>query len=136
MLVNALALVNTEKRISTKYKMQDLYLSTIYLHITSSQNSPWVDDIVILYFIILLFIFTVNGDANFDMDSTSLTLAGFTQPAVARNLIESHSNYEKGLPQRFMWMFPKTTYAYLETLQPIDAVFTSALGIPKAFFVL
>ena len=31
----------------------------------------------------------VAGDANFNMASTNLTLAGFTQPAVARNLIEN-----------------------------------------------
>ena len=70
------------------------------------------------------------------MDSTNLTLAGFTQPAVARNLIESPSNYEKGLPQRFLWMFPKTTYAYLEMLKPIDVVFTSALGTYAWHFLL
>ena len=43
--------------------------------------------------------FIVAGDANFNMASTNLTLAGFTQPAVARNLIENAANFEKGLPQ-------------------------------------
>ena len=70
----------------------------------------------------------VAGDANFNMASTNLTLAGFTQPAVARNLIENAANFEKGLPQRFIWMFPKPTYAHLEKLQPINPVFTAALG--------
>lgn len=72
--------------------------------------------------------FIVAGDANFNIASTNLTLAGFTQPAVAQNLIKSAANFEKGLPQRFIWMFPKPTYAHLEKLQPVNPVFTAALG--------
>jgi len=72
--------------------------------------------------------FTVAGDANFNMPSTNLTLAGFTQPPVARSVIESAGNFEKGLPQRFIWMFPKGTYSYLNKLQPINVTFTTALG--------
>ena len=53
------------------------------------------------------------------MSSTNLTLGGFTQPA----------NIEKGLSQRFTWLFPKPTYANFETLQPIDTTFTTELGI-------
>lgn len=63
------------------------------------------------------------------MASTSLTLAGFTQPPVARSVIESAANFEKGLPQRFIWLFPKGTYEYLDKLEPINAAFTSALGM-------
>ena len=33
--------------------------------------------------------YTVSGDANFVMSSTQLTVGGFTQPGVARGLIES-----------------------------------------------
>ena len=62
------------------------------------------------------------------MFSTNLTLRGFTQPAVARSLIENNANIEKGLSQRFMWVFPKPTYANFETLQPVDTVFTRQLG--------
>ena len=72
--------------------------------------------------------FTVTGDANFDIASTNLTLGGFTQPAVARNLIENTANIEKGLSQRFMLIFPKPIYADFGTLQPIDPNFTEALG--------
>ena len=32
--------------------------------------------------------FTVSGEANFAMSSTRLTVGGFTQPGVARNLID------------------------------------------------
>ena len=62
------------------------------------------------------------------MSSTNLTLGGFTQPAVARSLIENNANIEKGLSQRFMWVFPKPTYANFETLQPVDTTFTRQLG--------
>ena len=60
-----------------------------------------------LYHLVLkcLCAFTVTGDANFDITSTNLTLGGFTQPAVARSLIENSANIEKGLSQRFMWVF-------------------------------
>ena len=70
----------------------------------------------------------VAGDANFQMSSTSLTLVGFTQPNVSRSLIENTSNIEKGLSQRFTWIFPKPTYAVFESLQPVDSTFTQALG--------
>ena len=66
----------------------------------------------------------VAGDANFEMSSTNLTLAEFTQPAVARSLIENNANIEKGLSQRFMCNFPKPTYVNFETLQPVDTTFT------------
>lgn len=70
----------------------------------------------------------VTGEANFAMDSTNLTLGGFTQPAVARTLIELPANAEKGLSQRFIWTFPKPAYADFETLEPVDNLFSTALG--------
>ena len=46
--------------------------------------------------------YIVTGEANFTMASTNLTLGGFTQPAVARSMIELPANAEeKGLSQRF-----------------------------------
>ena len=39
----------------------------------------------------------VTGEANFAMQSTRLTIGGFTQPGVARSLIEQPTNAEKGL---------------------------------------
>lgn len=41
----------------------------------------------------------VSGDANFSMDVTALTIGGFTQPMVARNLIELQASVEKDCPQ-------------------------------------
>ena len=58
--------------------------------------------------------FLVSGDANFAIKRTSLTVGGFNQPYVARSLIELPGNAEKGLSQRFLWMFPKPVYAHLK----------------------
>ena len=41
--------------------------------------------------------YVVSGDANFNMMGTRLTIGGFTQPGVARNIIDMPSNAEKGL---------------------------------------
>ena len=73
-------------------------------------------------------LFIVSGEANFVMDQTSLTVGGFTQPAVARSLIELPSNIEKGLTTRFLWIFPKPCYAKFESLEPVNEEFTTALG--------
>lgn len=62
------------------------------------------------------------------MSSTNLTLVGFTQPNVARSLIKNTSNIEKGLSQRFIWMFPKPTYAEFQSLQSVNSTFTQELG--------
>ena len=62
------------------------------------------------------------------MASTNLTLGGFTQPAVARSMTELPANAEKGLSQRFIWTFPKPTYAEFKTLEPVDPTFSFALG--------
>lgn len=62
------------------------------------------------------------------MEKTSLSIGGFTQPAVARSLIELPANIEKGLSTRFLWIFPQPCYAKFETLQPVDKDFTKSLG--------
>ena len=41
------------------------------------------------------------------MSETRLTVGGFTQPGVARALIDLPSNTDKGLSHRFLWIFPK-----------------------------
>ena len=65
------------------------------------------------------------------MDTTNLTLGGFTQPGVARSLIELPSNAEKGLSQRFLWIFPQPKYADFETLEPVGCIiFCDKLGKP------
>ena len=57
------------------------------------------------------------------MNSTSLTVGGFTQPGVARALIDIPSNSEKGLSHRFLWLFPNPLYKKFETLGEVDADF-------------
>ena len=71
----------------------------------------------------------VSGDANFSMDVTALTIGGFTQPMVARNLIELQASVEKGPSPRFLWIFPKPKYAQFETLEKVDESFTHSLGM-------
>jgi hypothetical protein len=70
----------------------------------------------------------VTGDANFSMRQTSLTVGGFSQPSVARTLIEQNGSAEIGLSQRFLWLFPKPSFARFNTLEPINERFTSNLG--------
>ena len=55
----------------------------------------------------LLLFYSVSSEANFSMSATRMTIGGFTQPGVARNIIEMPSNSEKGLSHRFVWIFPK-----------------------------
>lgn len=71
---------------------------------------------------------TVTGEANFSMDVTSLTVGGFNQPAVARSLIELPGNAEKGLSQRFIWLYPKPVYGKFDTLEPVREEFTEKIG--------
>ena len=70
----------------------------------------------------------VSGEANFTMDRTGFTVGGFTQPAVARGLIENSSNVEKGLCQRFMWLVPRATPIPFDDLQRIDINFSASIG--------
>ena len=74
------------------------------------------------------FFVTVTGEANFSMGATSLTVGGFNQPAVARALIELPGNAEKELSQRFLWLFPKPTYADFDSLEPADKTFADKIG--------
>ena len=74
------------------------------------------------------FYYTVSGEANFSMPHTGLTIGGFTQPSVARNLLEQPVNIEKGLCQRLLWLVPKPTSVPFEDLQCVDKEFTTAIG--------
>lgn len=73
-------------------------------------------------------IFSVTGEANFMMSSTRLTVGGFTQPGVARNLMELPSNAKKGLSHRFLWVFPKPLYGKYDTLEKVNRDFERKLG--------
>lgn len=67
------------------------------------------------------------------MENTGLTIGGFTQPAVARALIEIPSNIEKGLSTRFLWVIPKPRYSKFASLEPVNKDFTESLG-KRVFF--
>ena len=70
----------------------------------------------------------VSGDANFDMQRTALTVGGFTQPSVGRALIEFPASIEKGLTQRFLWIFPKPSFSPFNSLELIEENFSQYLG--------
>ncbi len=72
--------------------------------------------------------YKVSGEANFAMSHTGLTVGGFTQPTVARNLIEVQGNVEKGLCQRFLWQFPKPTTVQFSDLQKVNETFSACVG--------
>ena len=72
--------------------------------------------------------FTVSGDANFAMTSTMLSVGGFTQPGVAKSLIEMPSNAEKGLSHRFLWVFPNPLYEKFSNLGEVDENFIGKLS--------
>ena len=69
----------------------------------------------LIHLIQILFQFIVTGHANFQMEQTALTVGGFTQPSVARNIIEQNTGAERGFSQRFLWLFPKPTFAKFAT---------------------
>ena len=70
----------------------------------------------------------VSGEANFIMTSTMLTIGGFTQPVLARSLIELPANSEKGLSSRFLWFFPNPLYGKFENLGKVDENFVAKIS--------
>lgn len=82
----------------------------------------------VITFNLLVPLIVVTGDANFSMESTCLTVGGFSQPTIARALIEQSGSAEVGLSQRFLWMFPKPSYSLFHTLESVDRQFTDSLG--------
>ena len=63
------------------------------------------------------------------MDRTALSVGGFTQPAVARTLIEQQSSADKGLCQRCLWIFPKPVFSKFHCLEPISEEFSDSIII-------
>ena len=70
----------------------------------------------------------MSGDANFCIERTALTVGGFTQPAVARSLIEQPASIEKGLAQRFLWLIPEPSYSVFSSLEPANDTFVAHLS--------
>ena len=62
------------------------------------------------------------------MKKTGLTVGGFTQPSVAKSLIESPQAIERGLVQRFLWVFPSPIYAKFSKLQVANKTFVDYLS--------
>ena len=62
------------------------------------------------------------------METTCFTVGGFSQPSVARSLIEQSGSAEIGLTQRFLWMFPRPAYSRFCTLEAVDTQFTENIG--------
>ena len=63
------------------------------------------------------------------MKVTGLTLGGFIQPSIARNLLEQQANVEKGLCQRFMWFVPQPTPVPFDDLEKVNRDFSASIGI-------
>lgn len=70
----------------------------------------------------------MSGEANFEMKKTGLTLGGFIQPSIARNLLEQPANVEKGLCQRFLWFAPKPTPIPFDELEKVNRDFSASIG--------
>ena len=62
------------------------------------------------------------------MSSTQLTVGGFTQPGVARALIEMPSNAEKGFSHRFLWFFPNPLFEKFVCLGEVDQDFVHKMS--------
>lgn len=62
------------------------------------------------------------------MKQTGLTLGGFIQPSIARNLLEQPANMEKGLSQRFLWFVPKPSPVPFDELERVDQDFSASIG--------
>ena len=72
--------------------------------------------------------YTVSGEANFEMKYTGLTIGGFTQPSVARSLIEQPTNVEKGFTQRLLWVVPKPMQVPFDMLQKVNKEFSTSIS--------
>lgn len=70
------------------------------------------------------------------MNYTALTVGGFTQPSVARNLLELQPAVEKGLVQRFLWIIPKPSFAPFSSLESANKPFSDLLGIAKLMYII
>ena len=70
----------------------------------------------------------MSGDANFTMKFTGLTVGGFTQPSVVRNLMELPTNAEKGFSRRFLWCIPRPHFVRFDELQTVNMEFSASIG--------
>ena len=78
--------------------------------------------------IIIFVLYTVSGEANFSMKHSSLTIGGFMQPNIARNLVEHPMNVDKGLCQRFLWIVPKHNPVSFAEMEKVESEFINSVG--------
>lgn len=81
----------------------------------------------IIHISVLLFI--VGGGANFEMETTGLTVGGFIQPSIARNILDQQANAEKGLCQRFLWFVSQPTPVPFDELDKVNREFSTSIGM-------
>ena len=62
------------------------------------------------------------------MSSIQLTVGGFTQPGVARGLIEMPANAEMGFSPRFLWFFPNPLFEDFSSLGEVDRDFVQKIS--------
>lgn len=58
------------------------------------------------------------------METTGLTVGGFIQPSIARNILDQPANAEKGLCQGFLWFVPQPTPVPFDELAKVDSEFS------------
>lgn len=85
-----------------------MIISKIYLYIEELNSVRFMQISVLKY---NFFLITVTGNANFNMQRTSFTFFGFTQPYTALPVIEDASNNAKGFTSRILWFFPEPVFS-------------------------
>lgn len=95
----------------------------------SKGNQFWAGNEIIYHDGLYKSWIAVTGQANFQMDRTALTVGGFTQPSVARTLIEQQSSADRGFCQRFLWIFPKPVFGKFKSLEPVKPEFNESIGM-------
>ena len=70
------------------------------------------------------------------MSSTQLNVGGFTQPGVARGLIEMPANAGKGFSHRFLRFFPNPLFEDFSSLGEVDRDFVQKIRSAQPTFSL
>ena len=63
---------------------------------------------------LLLFLLAVTGNSNFNMNRTTLSFIGMTQPFAAMPVVQDQSNNAKGFTSRIFCSFPEPVFAKFE----------------------
>lgn len=71
------------------------YIMKVHGHVIQLNDKSFIQKISLASY-------TVTGDANFSIESASLTVGGFSPRSVARALIEQPGSTEIGLAQRIL----------------------------------